>query len=162
MLITLREVIDTRAHVGDYAKSKLLRVLALAMMLAGEGYETFGQTYKSDAECTLIDDALYGIGRSEILGTVPQTRHEQRELLGHSGLLEVESLAQLTGCNLKDVIKFAEESCHTLLAIENVHTLDGKTHDINCGEADVAAAYRSLFAKTVFEDSCAASHCRDD
>ena len=109
MLITFREVIDTRAHVGDYTKSKFLRVLALAMMLAREGYETFGKADKSDAECALIDDALDGIGRSEILGTIPQTRHEQRELLGHSGLLEVESLAQLTGCNLKDVIKFAED-----------------------------------------------------
>ena len=127
-------------------------------MLAGEGHQTFGQADKTYTEGALIDHALDSIVRAQMFGAVPEACHQQGELLGPGCLLEVKAFAELTGSDLEHFVEFLEETGHALLGIDDAHTLDSDTHDIDGREADIAASYRGLFTETVFKHSCAATH----
>ena len=61
MVIALTELVDAVAHVCDNPQAQLLRLLALAVMLARQCHKTFGQSDESDAERALVDDRLHGI-----------------------------------------------------------------------------------------------------
>ena len=60
------------AHVGDDAQSELLCFGAFAVVVSGEGYEAFGQSDESDAECALVDDGCDGVVFAQYVGSVPE------------------------------------------------------------------------------------------
>ena len=104
------------------------------MVLSDKGYQTFGKTDKSDAECALIYDRLDGVVGTKRVGSVPQTRHQERELLGKSRFLKVITVAQLPGGHVKYLVEFAEEAVYPLFLVLYAHQLDGNAHYIDCGE----------------------------
>ena len=158
VLITLAEIVDTVAHVSHNLQSELLRLSALAMVLAGECHQALGQSYEADAEGSLVDDALDGVVGIELLAAYPEAVHEQGELLGEGRLLELEALVQLTCGELKQVVQFGEESCYALLLVLDVHALYGELYDIDCREADVATTNACTGTEAVLEDTGAAAH----
>ena len=158
VLIALAELVDAVSHVAYDLQAQLLALLALAVVLAGEGNQTLGQTDEADAQRALVDDGGDGVVGLEVLRTHPQTLHQQGELLGVGRLLELEALVQLTGGDLQQVVELGEERSLTLLLLLDAHALDGELHDVDGGEADVAATYGSLVAEAVLEDTGAAAH----
>ena len=81
MMVALAEFVRALAHVSYYLQSQLLRFLTLAMMLTGECNQCLGQSDETDAQCSLIDNALDGIHWLQLVGTNPQVLHQQWELL---------------------------------------------------------------------------------
>ena len=161
VLILLRETQCTVAHVGHNLQTELLCLLAFAVVLAHEGNQTFSQTDETDAESALVDHALDGVVRLEFGSTVPQLCHEQRELLHHSGFLELEALVELLGSHFESLVEFCEEQVFAVFLIFHAHTFDGKAHNIDGAERDVATADRGLRTEAVFKHAGAATHCSD-
>ena len=158
MPVTLTEVIDAVAHVGHNLDAQLLGLVALAMMMANEGDQTLGKTDEADAQGALVDDALDPVVGTQIARTVPQLRHEQRELLGHRGLLVLIAGIKLSGSDFQHVVQLGEKAVDALLLVLNVHALDGQTHNVDGRERQVAATDGGLFAKSVLKHAGAASH----
>lgn len=161
VVILLRELVGTVAHVGHDPQSQLLCLLALAMMMPGEGHKTFGQSDKADTKRALIDNPLNGVLRLELLCSDPEILHEHGELLGQGSGLELEAVVELMGRHIEHFVEFLKELVHALLLVLNTHTLDGELHDIDSGETEVATAYARLRSESVLEDTGAASHRGD-
>ena len=128
------------------------------MMLAHKCHKTLGKTNETDTQCTLVDDRGNGVVRLQFLAADPKSRHEQRELLRKGSLLELHALVQLTGSNLEQAVELCKEHCNTLFLILHIHALNGKTHNVDCREREVTAAYRCLGAEAVLVHTCAATH----
>ena len=80
-------------------------------------------------------------------------------MLGKSRFLEVVTLAELCGCDFKHVVELLEEGVDALFLVLDAHAFDCEFHDVDCGERQVAASDRCLFAEAVFKHARAASHC---
>lgn len=161
VVILLRELVGTVAHVGHDPQSQLLCLLALAMMMTGEGHKTFGQSDKADTKRALVDNPLNGVLRLELLCSDPEILHEHGELLGQGSGLELEAVVELMGRHIEHFVELLKELVHALLLVLNTHTLDGELHDIDSGETEVATAYARLRSESVLEDTGAASHRGD-
>ena len=74
-------------------------------MLAGKCHQRFGQTNETDTQRALIDDRSYRIVGPKIFATGPQHGHQQRELLGKSGLLEIVTVVQLAGSHFEYLVE---------------------------------------------------------
>lgn len=140
------------------AKAEFLSLVAFAMVLADKSHETFGQTDETDAEGAVIDDRLDGVGRFQYIRTIPQFRHHQGELFGKGSLLEVETVAQLTGSHFEYVVEILEEFFDTFLLVLYAHALDCDAYDVDGCEAEVSSADGCLLAVAVLEHTGAAAH----
>ncbi len=158
VLVLLAVLEHTVTHAGDDAQTQSLGLVALAVVLAGQGYEAFGKANEADAQRTLIDDALNGVGGLELIGPVPQLGHQQRELLGHGGLLEVEAIIELACGDVEHTVQLLEECIDAFLLVLDAHALDGQFDDIDSGERQVAAANRGLHAIAILKHASAAAH----
>ena len=158
MLILFRELVGTAAHVAYDAQSESLSLLAFAMVCTDKRHQTFGESDKSYTESTLIDDTFYGLAGCHLITAVPQTRHEQGELLGKSGLLEIEPVAKLTVSDVEHIVELLHETADAFFFILDHHAFDGDADYIDCGEAEIATSDGCLLAIAVFEHTGAASH----
>ena len=70
MVVALRELVGTAAHMRDDSQAKALGLLVFAVVLAYKGDETFGQTDEADAEGAVVDDRLDGVGGLELVAAV--------------------------------------------------------------------------------------------
>ncbi len=104
VLILLAVLVHLVAHVTHDFQAQALALVALAMVLAGEGNQALGQADEADAQRALVDDAFDGLVRLEVLAAVPQLRHHQRELLGLCRLLEVKAVVKLAGRDVEDAV----------------------------------------------------------
>ena len=159
VVIPLTEVVHSLAHVSDNPQTQFLTLLAFAVVLACQGHQTFCQTDEADAQGALVDDTLDGIVGLQFVGTDPQALHQQGELLGEGGLLELEAVVELFGCDFEHVVEFGEEHVDTLLLIRLLHTFDGEFHDVDGREGDVTAADGCSRTEAVLEHACATAHC---
>ena len=158
MLIAFRIAVDAFAHMLNYPKTQFLSLLALAVVLADQCDQRLCQSYESDCERSLVDDALNGIVRAKLFRAEPQSVHQERELLLESGLLEVEAIIKLLGRNVQCPIEPAHKCCYTLFLVLDVHTFYGQSHDVYRGEAEVTAANGRAWAELIVEHSRTASH----
>ena len=158
VVIFLAEFVGTVAHVGHNLQTQLLSFLALAVVLADERLEALCQSDESDAQCTVVDDALDGVRRLQLVSAHPEILHQQWELLCHGSLLELESLVQLLGCDIQQVVELGKEHVDALLLVLDAHAFDGELHDVDGREAQVASCDAGLLAPAVFEYAGAASH----
>ena len=159
MVESLAELIHALAHVSYYLKSQLLSLFALAVVLAYKRYQTLSQSDESDAQCTLIDNALDGIQWLQLVGTYPQVLHQQWELLGIGCLLEVETVVKLLCCNLQHLVELCKEHVYTLLLVLLLAALQRQFHYVDGREAQVSATDAGLWSESVLKHTCAASHC---
>ena len=158
MVVTLAEVVDALAHVAHDLQSQLLCLLALTVMLARQGYQALCQSDEADAECSLVDDALYSVRRLQLVSTDPETLHQQRELLGKGRLLELETVVKLLGCDLQHVIELREEHVDTLLLIGLTHALDGELDDVDGRKREITTSDRGLRTEAVLIHTCTTAH----
>ncbi len=121
------------------SEAQSLSLVAFSVMLADKRHEALRKADKPDSECAVVDYRRDFVFRREGFTSRPKFAHKQRELLGKSRLLEIEAVVQLAGGNLKHIIKTAEESGDALFLVLCVHTLDGKAHDVDCRETEIAA-----------------------
>ena len=128
------------------------------MMFTYKCNKALCQANESYTQCTLIDNAFNSVSRSQLVSTYPQTLHQQRELLGKSSLLELETIIKLLGSNLQHIIKLCKETVDTLLLIFDSHAFDGKFYDIDSREREVSTSNRRLCAKTVLKHASSTSH----
>ena len=140
VLVALAELVDTVAHIGDNLDTQLLCLVALAVMMAHEGNQALGKADKADAQGALVDDTFHTVVGAEFAGTVPQLRHEQRELLCHGSLLVLEARIKLTGSDFQHIVELGKEAIDALLLVLDTHALDGQLDDIDGRERQVAAA----------------------
>ena len=159
VLIALAEVVDALTHVTDDFQAQLLRLVALAVVMADKGYQTLGKANIADAQRALVDDALYLVTGFEFVGAYPELRHEQGELLSHRGLLILVAVIQLTCGDFQHIVQLGKETVDAFLLVLDVHALDGKTHDIDGREREVATSDRRFLTEAVVEHASAASHC---
>ena len=131
VLVFQAELVDAFTHVAYNLQAKFLALLALAMMLPCECDEALGKTNEPNAKRTLVYHAFYGFVGLEVLASVPQLGHEQWELLGHRGFLEVEAVIELTGSDVEHIVELMEEFLDACLLVFNFHALDGKTHNVD-------------------------------
>lgn len=80
VLIAFREFVGTVAHVGNDFQAQLLAFFAFSVVFARKCHQTFCQSDEADAQRALIDDAFYRVVRLKFFRTVPQLRHQEREL----------------------------------------------------------------------------------
>ena len=159
MLVGLGKAVDLFGHVGDDAQTQFLGFLAFAVMLADEGDEAFRQADEADGKRTLVEHGLDGVVLVKFLAAKPQAGHKERELLLEGGLLELEALVQLTGGDFQGPVQLLEEHLQSLFLVGFlVHGLDGQFHDIDGGEAEVAAADRGLGTELVTVHTRTAAH----
>ena len=118
----------------DNLQAQLLALLALAVVLAGEGDKALGKANEANTKGALVNDALDGVGGLEILASIPQLRHEQWELLGKGCALELEAVVELACCDVEHSVKFLEELVDALLLVLDFHALNGQTHDVDSRE----------------------------
>ena len=141
MLVGLGEAVDLLRHVGDDPQTQLLRLVALAVVLAAQGDQALRKADETDGEGALVDDGLDGIVVVQFLGTQPEAVHQERELLLEGGLLEVEALVQLAGGDFQRPVELLEELLDAeVLVLLLLHGLDAQLHDVDRGEGQVAAA----------------------
>ena len=134
MLVCLTEFVYLASHEVYDAKSKLLCLGRLSMMLADKGYKAFCKPDETDTEGSMVDYRLNVFMLANLLAVKPERSHKERELLLQSGLLELESLIKLFCSYLKDVVKLLEELMKSVFLILYVHALKGKLHDIDGSE----------------------------
>ena len=108
VMVALGKLIGTVAHIGNDAQPQRLRCGIFAVMLAGKCHQRFGQTDETDTQRALVDDRSYRIVGAEIFATGPQHGHQQRELLGESGLLEVVTVVQLAGSHFEYLVELGQ------------------------------------------------------
>ena len=158
MMILVAEVVDALAHVAHDLQSQLLRLLTLTVVLASQGHQTLGQTDEADAQRALVDDALDGVGRLQLVSTDPETLHQQRELLGEGRLLELETVVELLGGHLQHVVELGEEHVDALLLVGLIHALDGELDDVDGREREVTTSDRGLRTEAVLEHTGTTAH----
>ena len=129
------------------------------MVLADEGNQAFCQSDEADTQGSVVDDALDGLFRLQVFCAYPEILHEQRELLGHRRLLELEALVELLGCDVEDIVELGKEHVDALLFVLYAHAFDGKFNNIDGRETEVSTCNTCLFSPTVFEHAGAATHC---
>ena len=134
MSVFLAVLANLVLHEGNDAQTEFLSLCRLSMMLSAKSDKRFGKSDESDTESTVVDDCLDGVILSEFLAVQPERTHEKRELLLHSGLLEVESLVELLCSNVKSPSEFVEELVDSVLLVLDAHALDCELHDIDCSE----------------------------
>ena len=158
VLVFLRKFVGAVAHVGDDLQTKFLRFGRLAVVLACQCHQAFGQADETDAQRARVDDGGDGVVGAQLVASQPQGRHEQRELLGEGGLLEFHTFVQLACGDVEHGVELGEEAGNAFLGLGDVHALDGQTDDVDGGERQVSSSDRRLRTETVLEDAGAASH----
>ena len=158
VVILLAEFVGTVAHVGHDLQTQLLSFLALAVVLADERLEALCQSDESDTQSSVVDNALYGVGRVQLVSAHPEILHQQWELLCHGSLLELEALVQLLGSDIQQVVELGKEHVDALLLVLDAHALDGELHDVDGREAQVATCDAGLLAPAVLEYAGTATH----
>ena len=128
------------------------------MVLPYQCYQTFGQSYKSYTERSLVDDRGNGVIGLEVLAAQPEAFHEQGELFGKGSLLELEALMQLLCSNLQHVVQLGKEGIDSLLLVLDVHAFDGHLYDVDGAEAQVAASDAGLGSEAILKHTGTASH----
>ena len=159
VMILLAESVGSVAHICHNLESEFLCFLAFTMVVTNKGYKAFCQTDKAYTQSSMVDDTFYRFFWFQFLGTYPEIFHQQRELLGHCCLLELEAFIKLLGCNLQDVVQFCKEHVDALLFVLYAHAFDGKFNNIDGRETEVSTCNTCLFSPTVFEHAGAATHC---
>ena len=106
-------------------------LFTLAMVFSREGNQTLGQADEADAQRTLIDNALDLVVGAQFVGTIPELRHQQGELLSHSCLLILIAGIQLASGDFQHIIEFGKETVNAFLLVLDVHAFDGQTHNID-------------------------------
>ena len=158
VLEAVAELNNTVAHIGNNLQTEFLTLLALAMVLASECDKTLCQANEANTQCTLIDDRCDRVVGREVLATNPEATHEQRELLGEGCLLELHAVVQLLGSNLEQAVQLGEEGCYAVLLVLDVHALEGKAHDVDGREREVATTDTGLGTEAVLEHTGTATH----
>ena len=158
MLIALREIVGTVAHVTHNLQTQFLSLFALTMMLSCQCYKTFCQADETNTKGALIDDALNSIIRVQFVSTNPKTLHQQWELFNKSSFLELITLIELLSSYFQLFIEFCKELGDTSLLIFHIHTFDGNTHDIDGRERQITTTNRGLWTETVLKYASAAAH----
>ena len=158
VLIALAELVNAITHIGNDLDTQLLCLVTLAVVMADKSNQTLGKADEADAQRALIDDTLHLVVGLELAGTVPQLRHEQGELLGHSRLLVLEAGIKLTCGNFQQVVQLGEESVDAFLLVLDFHALDSELDDIDGREREVATTDRGLLAEAVLEHTGATTH----
>ena len=158
MMVLLAEVVDALTHVSDNLQTQFLTFLTLTVVLAGKCHQTFRQSDEADAKGSLVDDTLDGVIGFQLVGTDPQTFHQQGELLGEGRFLELEAVVELLGSNFKHIVEFGEEHVDALLLIRFLHALDGEFHDVDGREGDITTADGCPRTKTVLEHAGTTAH----
>ena len=158
MMILLTEIIHAITHIGDDLQAQFLTLCTLAVMLARECHQTLSQSDETDTQRTLIDYALDSIVAFQLVSTDPKTLHQQRELLGEGGLLELETVVELLGSHFEHVVKLGKEHVDALLLILFLHTFDGQFHNIDSGKREVTTPDAGLRSKTVLKHTRTTAH----
>ena len=76
VLVLLRELVGTVAHIGHDFQSQLLGFARFAVMFSEQCHETFCQPDETDSQCSLVDDGSNRIVRFQLLAAYPQGRHQ--------------------------------------------------------------------------------------
>ena len=71
MVITVTELIDPVTHIGDNFQTQCLTFLTLTMMLTRQCHQTLCQSDETDTKCTLVDDTLHCVHRTQFVCTDP-------------------------------------------------------------------------------------------
>ena len=166
MMILLAEIVDALTHITDNLQSQFLTLSTLTMMLTRKGNETLCQSDETDAEGTLIDHALDGIIRFQLIGTDPEALHQQGELLGEGGLLELVTVIKLLSSHLEHMVELGEEQRHALIlhllgqlfTFHFQHTLDSKLHDVDGREREIATSDGSFRSEAVLKHTGTTTH----
>ena len=159
VLVGLGKAVDLLRHVGDDPQTQLLRLVALAVVLAAQGDQALRKADEADGEGALVDDGLDGVVVVQFLGAQPEAVHQERELLLEGGLLEVEALVQLAGGDFQRPVELLEELLDAeVLVLLLLHGLDAQLHDVDRGEGQVAAADGGLGTELVAVHAGAAAH----
>ena len=70
------------------------------------------------------------------------------------------AVVQLLGSHFQHIVQLGEEHVNALLLVFFIHTLDGKLHNIDGRERQVATSDRGSRTKAVFEYACTTTHRR--
>ncbi len=155
----LGETVDLLCHVRDDPQAQFLSFLALPVVFSDQGDEALGQTDEANGQGPLVHDGLDGIVLLQFFAAQPEAAHEQRELLLEGGLLEIVTLVQLLGGNIQGPVQLLEEGLDAALFVFLLlHGLDGQFHDVDGGEAQVAAADGGLGTELITIYARTAAH----
>ena len=122
------------SYVGDDELTKLLRFLALAVMLARKRFQRFGKTYEADGQRTMFQHFTDFIIRSECVRINPHAlSHQEGEVANQSAALYLVTVKQL----LHDLVQHVGEQVEELVRI--TLGFDSKAGQVDGSEAQVAA-----------------------
>ena len=100
----------------------------------------------------MLKHGCHRVVRLQTFGILPETRHQQGELLDLCGALEQIAIVKLTNCHITVVINDGEELFHIMIRFKC------GTYKVNGSEREIAAGHRSLFSVAVSKDTGTASH----
>ena len=139
-------------------QAQALGLGGLAVMLAGEGHQTLGQTDEAGGQRAVLEHLALLVGGRELFGIDPHAlAHEERRVVHVLASLNLEALVQLTGHELQLGVEQVEEQVDVALGA------DGQTGQVDGRERQVAAAGRHLAIGVVHvaHDAGAAAHVGD-
>ena len=94
----------------DDFEAEVLRLVALAVMLADERLETFRKADEAERQRTVLQYLAHLIVRAELLGVDPHAlAHEERVVAHALGALNAESVKQLVDDKVDLAVKILEE-----------------------------------------------------
>ena len=143
------------AHMADDLQTQRLRILALAVMLAGERLERLGQANKADRQRAVLEHLAHLVVPAELLAAQPHAlTHQERAVVDVLGGLNLEARHKLIDGEVDQAIQLAPEEVHVALRA------DGDAGQVDRGEAQIAAAIGDFLIAVidVGHDARAAAH----
>ncbi len=137
-------VVHALAHVADNPEAELLACLALAVMLARQGLEGFGQADEADAQCAVLEHFGHAVGPLEPVAAEPHAlAHQKRIVVDFLGALNFEAVQELADHQVDAPVQNRIELFHVAVR------LNADARQVDGGEAQVAAAAGYLAASVV-------------
>lgn len=83
-MVLLARLVHALAHMTDDFEAEVLRLVALAVMLADERLETFRKADEAECQRTVLQYLAHLIVRAELLGVDPHALAHEERVVAHA------------------------------------------------------------------------------
>ena len=105
-LVFLAIFVATLAHMGDDVETEFARSFVFAVVFAGHGDESFGETNEADREGAVLDNITQSVAWFELFGAKPvPLPHQEWEFADVLVGLEFEALEELVSDQIHDTVE---------------------------------------------------------
>ena len=150
-----RYVVHTLAHIGDDLQAQIVALLALAMVLAGQGLECLCQADEANGEGAMLQHFGHRVVPVQFVRVNPDAlAHEEGIVVGFLAALNLETVQQLLYHQVDPLVQYLIKFLDVFVGF------DADAGQVDGGEAQVApaAGHFPALVVDVAHDTSAAAH----